>query len=263
MNKGVINVQEITPYQKVYYFLKISFYFLLILNIFHHITLAQSGNFWNSKDYKQWSEKECKKLLESSPWANDYTITQVLIEPLQNSSTERAREQRPEIKYHAQFRSALPIRQALVRLSQITQGYEQLLPEQKQLFDKQSEEFLTHSFLDTIVLYVQYSSNVQVDDRDLMQFWRKQTTETLKNFVFLIGSEGQKIPLQKYSVGDGAKRDFQFTFPREYEGRPVISVNDKSLKLEFSHPKVGGHTPARILIDFKVGKMRVQDKVVF
>lgn len=261
--KGEKVLQENNAKRKLFQYLNILYQPLLLFSILPLTVIAQSGNFWDTKDYRKWSEKECRKLLESSPWANEYTITQILIEPLQNASTERAREQRPEIKYQAQLRSALPIRQALVRLSQINQKYDQLSPEQKQTFDKQTDEFLTRQFPDTVILYVQYSSNVQFDDRDLVQYWRKQTTDTLKNFVFLIGSDGRKIPLQKYTVGDGAKRDFQFVFPREYEGRPLVTAQDKSLKLEFQHPQVGGHNPARVLIDFKVEKMVTQGQVVY
>jgi len=33
------------------------------------VAAAQSKDFWQVKDYRQWNEKECKKLLEDSPWA--------------------------------------------------------------------------------------------------------------------------------------------------------------------------------------------------
>src|SRR5215471_17994676 len=83
------------------------------------VAAAQSKDFWQTKDYRQWNEKECKKLLEDSPWAQDYTFTRTLIEPLQRATGERAGESKPQMSYLAQFRSALPVRQALIRLQQI------------------------------------------------------------------------------------------------------------------------------------------------
>jgi len=173
---------------------------------------SQGGEFWQKKDYRQWSERECRKLLENSPWARSYIVSQVLIEPLETPGTERAREPNPRIEYQVQFRSARPIRQALARLAQINQKYDQMPPEQQQAFDRKAEEFLAASFPDTVILHVGYSSNVQVDDRDLARHWQIQTTEMLKNFVYLIGSEGEKVPLLRYTVAEGGPGSFNWSF---------------------------------------------------
>jgi hypothetical protein len=124
---------------------------LLLLLLLASVAAAQSKDYWESKDYRQWTEKECRKLLEDSPWAN-----------LHN-----------------------------------------------------------------------------------------QTTERLKNFVFLIGGGGVRVPLSIYRTGEGASRKFQFVFPREYNGRPFIGPGDKTLKLEFNHPNIRG-TAERILIEFRI-----------
>lgn len=230
------------------------------------LAVSQGGEFWQKKEYQQWSERDCRKLLEDSPWAQSYTLSQTLIEPLQTTSTEgageRAREARPQITYQAQFRSALPIRQALVRLEQIRVKYDQLQPEQKKVADQRAKDFLAAPFPDTVVLYVTYSSNVQTDDRELSRYWRTQTTETLKNFVFLIAA-GEKIPLLRYTATQGAGREFQLIFPREYKGRQLVGPNDKSLQLEFPHPGIRGQTGSLVLIPFKLEKMMIQGAVVY
>jgi hypothetical protein len=226
----------------------------------------QGGEFWQKKDYQQWSERECRKLLEDSPWGQSYTLSQTLIEPLSTPSIggagERARESRPEISYQAEFRSALPIRQALVRLEQIRVKYDQLQPAQKQAADQKAAEFLAKRFPDTVVIHVSYSSNVQSDDRDLVRYWRSQTTDTLKNVVFL-DTAAEKVPLLLYSVTQGAGREFQLVFPREYKGRPLIGPNDKTLQLEFPHPVIRRQEGSLVLIPFKVGRMLIQGKVMF
>lgn len=222
----------------------------------------QGGEFWQKKEYQQWSERDCRKLLEDSPWAQSYTLSQTLIEPLQTDSTDRAREARPQISYQAQFRSAPPIRQALVRLEQIRVKYDQLQPEQKKAADQRAKDFLAAPFPDTVVLFVTYSSNVQTDDRDLSRYWRTQTTETLRNFVFL-NAAGEKVPLLRYTATQGAGREFQLVFPREYKGHPLIGPKDKTLQLEFPHPVIRGQTGSLILIPFKVEKMMIQGAVVY
>lgn len=252
-------------------------------------TAAHGQEFWEKKPYQKWSEEECRKLLDKSPWAQSYTLSQVIIQPLQSTGasrplgtgsletvesarspdpsarddTGRARQARPELKYLAQFRSALPIRQAIVRLSQITAKYADLTPEQKLAFDKNGEAFLAKKFPDTLILYISYSSNVPIDDRELASHWQSLTTDTLKNFVFLILPGGEKVPLWGYAVTKGGGREFQFVFPRMYRERPVLSAEDKTVQLEFPHPKIRDQKESRVLITFKVEKMLIDGQMVY
>ncbi|MGI9067900.1 MAG: hypothetical protein ACR2HX_16050 [Pyrinomonadaceae bacterium] len=263
-------------------------FFLLLALMISFATAASGQEFWKKKPYQQWSEEECRKLLTDSPWARSHTLSQTIIQPLQSPSvsrplgspggnidnarspeplaredTGRARQARPELKYQAQFRSALPIRQAIVRLSQINAKYDDMTSEQKLAFDKNAEAFLAKQFPDTLILYVSYSSNVPIDERDLARHWQGQTTDTLKNFVFLILPGGEKIPLSGYAVAQGASREFQFVFPRTYEGRPIVRTQDKALQLEFPHPKIRDQKESRVLIAFKLEKMLMDGEIVY
>ena len=70
------------------------------------------------------------------------------------------------------------------------------------------------------------------------------------------------MPLSVFRLGAGEAHEFQFVFPREYNGRPVIGPGDKVLGLEFQHPEIRGPA-SRILIQFKVEKMISQGTVIF
>ena len=246
--------------------------------------LGQGGEFWQRKDYRQWSQTECQRLLENSPWAKTHSLTQVVIESLQSprspvitsdpaapdpsvgpvtsSTADRAREQRPEIKYSVQFRSALPVRQAMVRLMQIAQKYDQMQPEQKLTIDQNAEQFLAKSFPDTAVVFVSFTSNVREYQLELSRHWQAQTTETLKNLVFLIGSNGERIPLVSY-VWAGNGRDFQLVFPRTYKDHPAAGPRDKAIQVEFIHPRIRQQKESRVLLEFKLEKMMMQGELVF
>jgi len=251
-------------------------------------TAAQGQEFWVQKPYQKWSEQECRKLLANSPWAQSHTLSQTFIQPLQSpgqpragtnpmeniesarspeplarDDTGRARQARPELKYQVQFRSALPIRQAIVRLSQINAKYHDMTPEQKLAFDKNAEAFLGKNFPDTLILYVSYSSNVPIDERELARHWQAQTTAQLKNFVFLILPGGEKVPPLGYAVAQGGSREFQFVFPRAYKGQPVIRSGDKTLQLEFPHPEIRDQKASRVLLSFKAEKMQVNGEAVY
>jgi hypothetical protein len=184
-----------------------------------------------------------------------------MIQPSQAESVERGRESHPRMEYLVQFRSALPIRRALVQLSQINEKYDRMSPEQQRAFDEEAEKFLGARFPDWVALNVSYNSNVQAYDRDLARHWQRQTTETLKNFIFLIGSEGVRVRLAHYEVAQGGGRHFQLLFPRVHKGRPLVGPQDKTLQLEFLHPNIREQGESRVLIEFKVAKMLIDGAV--
>jgi len=233
---------------------------ILVLLVLATLVTGQS---WQKKDYRQWSEYDCRKLVTDSPWSQTYMISEVLIEPLANPSTERAREANPRIEYLVQFRSAYPVRRAMVRLAQINAKYDQLTADQRKQFDERTQKFLAVTNSDTAIVDVTYNSNVQVADRELARQWNSQTTQTLSNSVFLIGSGGVKVPLSGFVKGEGAAREFQFVFPRQYQGQPVVTAKDKTLAIEFMHPQVQDQAPQRVYVAFKIEKMIVNGELIY
>ena len=230
--------------------------------------VGQAGEFWREKGYRQWSKKECQKMLGNSPWAKPYTLSGVYIVPVGEISPAPERRTNPWIRYLVQFHSALPIRQALVRWSQLVSGYEELSPEQREEFDARAEKYLAASFPDIVILNAAFSSNAQEWLRILDSYWRKQTTETLRNFVFLIAHEGEKIPLLRYVPPRGGSSEFQLVFPRHYQGQPILMPEDKAIKLELPPPPIQpgqtGHAfPMHVLVEFKVKKMLIDGKLVY
>jgi predicted NUDIX family NTP pyrophosphohydrolase len=213
------------------------------------------GEFWEKKEFAQWSQKECRRLLEDSPWSKQLNLQSVVIMQSGARNATTGSEQQPYIKYQAQFRSALPIRQATVRQMQIVQKYESLSPEQRQQFDKQAEAFISADVADWIIVYVSYTTNSQTYELELARHWQSQTAELLKNSVFLIPSKGDRIALANFAVAPGGQRYFQFIFPRQVSGRPIIGPQDKSIRLEFAYPIIGSMGDGRAFLEFKLEKM--------
>ena len=235
---------------------------LLISLALAGIPQAQSKGFWDKKDYRQWTDKECHKVLEESPWATNYSISQIFFDRVVTDTTDRERQQNPKIEYKVQIRSAMPIKQGIIRLSQINSKYDQMTEDQRKAFDQNAEKFLAGRNPESVVIHITYSASAQLDDRDLSHYWHTQTTQSLKNFTYLIGGGGSKVPLLLFRPGAGEAREFQFVFPREYNGRPVVGPGDKLLGLEFNHPDIRGKAE-RILIQFKVEKMVSQGNVIY
>src|SRR5262249_58448258 len=88
---------------------------------------------WIKKDWKQWSKDDCKKVLEDSPWSQRWSQSNT---KMANFSTPRSgtqgvgSEDELSVWYVVQFRSALPIREAVVREMLIANQYDKLNDEQ-------------------------------------------------------------------------------------------------------------------------------------
>jgi hypothetical protein len=231
---------------------------LIITGVF----AAPGGEFWEKKEYKQWSQKECDGLLKDSPWARAHKLTSVGI--MDNNANKTSSDgQQPFVNYQVQFLSAKPIRLATVRQAQIAQKYDSLPADQKQEMDKKTEAYLSADLSGVVVVSVKYSTNDRTHDQDLARYWQSQTTDTLKNVVYLSNTKGDKVPVGRYAAEQGAGRGFQFMFPREFNGKPLVSPQDKSVKLEFTYPVIGGMGDGKAFMEFKVEKMIFEGNIAY
>jgi hypothetical protein len=138
-------------------------------------------------------------------------------------------------------------------MAQIDQKYDDLKPEQKQQFDKQAESFLAQDMSKMVIVYITYETNQPTVYLDAGHDLKSTTTEMLKNSVYLYGSNGDKAPLDQYIAPQGARRSFQFIFPRQYKGKEILAPKDKGLNLQFG----------TIYMEFKTDKMQLNGKVEY
>src|SRR5579864_5600807 len=108
------------------------------------VLTVQAEDFWVKKDWTKWSKDECNKMLQDSPWSKHWGKGEVLLSaalPSQqnNNPTDAARgasgtlggsnlgttgagqegaggDSQLELHYYVELRSALPVREAIVRL---------------------------------------------------------------------------------------------------------------------------------------------------
>src|SRR5688572_11212653 len=84
------------------------------------LTASAVAQLWIKKPYTEWNKGDCKKMLTDSPWIGKEGTVQPLQQTVSEETAEASgRESALEIKYVAQLRSALPIRQAVVRQAQL------------------------------------------------------------------------------------------------------------------------------------------------
>jgi hypothetical protein len=219
------------------------------------VTLAASEDFWLKKPYQKWSAEEAGRLLQDSPWATTLVLTAVnQTTPIINSqgvatnTVSNDIEPEPSIVYTLQFRSAAPIREAMVRSSQLGARYDAMSADQKAAFDANSSKFLTATFPDRVLVSVTFRSNSQNYQSLLRVYWASQNLAKMNVATFLNAGKERLLP-EGYACKDDT---FQLTFPRPKQLSP-----DSHVSVEFIHPNIDRIRQERVFLEFKVRKMMV------
>ena len=234
---------------------------ILLMVVFLPLSLSAQG-FWVKKDFTEWSARECWKMLNDSPWAKSETITEIFIEEIGAPGSVPSREHAPQITYLAQIWSAEPIRQALVRQSQLGPEFNKLAAPQRQAVEAQQTSLLEQKFPDRIVVRVEYSTTVPAYERALAQYWQTRPQGAWMQDTFLNSSSGRRSPVD-VQVASGGGGYFVLLFAREVNGVPVIGLNDKSFAVEMQCPSIEKLPAQRILLQFKLKDLTIKGKPVF
>ena len=105
--------------------------------------LAWAGDFWEDKQFIEWSEKDVEKMMTKSPWAKKVTLALSIGRPgggigARPGGGIGARPGGPVLQLTISWRSALPIKQAIVK---DRMGGSKELPAGAAQFLDQQEEF--------------------------------------------------------------------------------------------------------------------------
>jgi hypothetical protein len=208
------------------------------------VLVTWAGVGWVDKDWKQWSKDEVKLVLHDSPWSKKWAKgqlnTSAAVPGVSGAGKEGAAgENAPEIDYYLQIRSAMPVREAVIREAQLERGYDSFTESEKKAFDAQSIPFLNRVYSDVIVVHVLFSSNVQAFERQLAEHWQNIRTDAIPDEVFLINERGNRVPPVRFTAPRGGAYEFDLAFPRTLNGDAVIHEGDKTFQIEFINPAVG------------------------
>ncbi len=208
-------------------------------------------DFWLKKDWKQWSKDECVKMLADSPW----------------TKTWRANGNEDGIVYVFQLRSALPIREAIVRRLQFDQKYDKMTDTQRATFDAQSGRMLSRSYHDIILVHVDFSKSIAAL---YLQVSLKQIQKGAADLdASLVTDGGNQVKSIRFDMNEKTPNEFDLLFPRQKDGTPLIKEGQKRFSVQFQSPQVdlGTAYPTfdtrsqRARVDFDLGKMEVAGKV--
>jgi hypothetical protein len=234
------------------------------------VLTAGADDFWVKKDWKTWTKGDCKKMLEDSPWAKRFLVENNSSNGSLPSTGQGAQSTAQlgnagtgEISYYIQFRSAAPVRQAVIRQAQIDAHYDKMSDAEKKAFDDKMEQQMNAIKPDVIAVHVVFAATKPDLGTSVSTYWHTLPADTVPMNFYLITEKGTKVPPMTFSFVKGTDSEFDVTFPRNAGAEPVIAPDAKSMKVQFPNPAFGDFPEKTVTTDFKLDKMSWNGKVTF
>jgi len=195
-----------------------------------------------TKPWKEWNKKEAEKVLNDSPWGQTQIETdtsEMFFTPTTRTGAgdsasrreEGATNQATSVKYHIRWLSAKPIREALVRLEQLTTGK----------MSAQLEFFADGPSYTRIVIAVTFEATDQRLGSKVMQAFSTADMAVLKNSTYLELKNGQRIFLQQYvPPQQNVLGAALFVFPRNVEFRPLMTADSLGVRFHSEYENKTG-----------------------
>jgi hypothetical protein len=234
-----------------------------------------AAEFWETKDYTSWTQKECEKLLTKSPWALQYvhtnfyrpatnisTGTGTLTEGQQAAGLEpQSGERESRIIFQFILVTAKPVRMARAELGLL----------QSPGMKAEAERFVNQPAGQEIVFEVRYASNPPSNSaiHDIQNYFRRAIVNDFQANTFLTSSDHKEpVHISRYDPPT-EKRPFGFfVFPRyDDDGKLLFTGKEKSITLR-SDLKIpiaarGGNETYSIFIKMDPKKMIFQNEFAF
>ena len=249
---------------------------LLLFLLICFLTIAVSAQKTLEKPLQKWSKEEAIKILNTSSWVQTYQSPEAsAIAAQQEMSREQAQTanrggNNPRstarnfglppvvIRLH----SALPIRQAIVRIRQVEAGYDKMDEKQRADFDKSIQGLLNcaickNYYVVTLTKFID-SSGQYVDEG----IFQRMGLEQLKNNVWLINEKGERRDLVQFNPPKTAADMAVFYFARaDDKGVSFLTPESKKFEFVFDNSFLDSRNPYAPLLprrfEFNVSKLIV------
>lgn len=253
-------------------------FFVLICSLTITITAQKTLE----KPFQKWSKGDAMKILTASAWAQTYQSPEASALAAQQEisreqgqtatrggndpkSTPRNFGQPPVV---IRLHSALPVRQALVRIRQIESGYDKMDEKQRADFDKSSRGFLDcaickNFYVVTLTKFID-SSGQYVDEG----IFQRMEFEQLKNNVWLVNEKGERRNLVQFNPPKTAADMAVFYFARvDDKGVSFLTSESKKFEFVFNNSFLDSRNPYTPMLprrfEFNVTKLIVDDNLLF
>lgn len=246
------------------------------------LVLVSSAFAQKDKPFNKWGKEETIRIWTDSPWAKPYQSNvgasnaaagQIRREQGQSATSggsdprSVARDFGPP-PVTLRLHSALPIRQAMVRMQQLDLGYDKMSEADKAAFDKSKEGFLkcvicTDYYVVTLMRAPDASRSTVEEG-----IFQGMTLADLKGNIRLMNEKGETRELAEFNAPKGPRDQTVFYFKRvDDAGTPLFSKDSKEVKFVFSPGFLDVKNRFAYLLpttfEFKASKMIVDNELVF
>ena len=209
----------------------------------------------NNKPYQEWTVKEAEALLINSSWAQTLEAG-VAVGGLDTQTAVMG------TAVTLRLRSALPVRQALVRLRQLKAKYDKMGDSDKAAFDTRNKPLLECPACDDY--YVVSLNPGPGSNKGVPNALRTMSLAQVKLNVHLKNENGETRELVNFVNPKVAGDEAVFFFSRlNSKGEPLISPQSRTLTVTFDPVIFEGATIRATKFDFDVAKMMVDGRVAF
>ena len=218
------------------------------------------------KPWGEWTQKEAQKILDDSAWGRTQTETdtsQMFYSPTSqppgrglgtratsndsSRTSQGATNQAVNLNYRIRFFTAKPVRQAFVRLMELSQPNlpKETLERLNQFANLHSDQY--------IIVAVTFDSTDRRYSGPAEQAFGTATAEILKNDTYLERKDGKRLFLTEYVAPGKDGFSARFIFPRTMDGQPFLSPD--SGEVRFYSQFAIGSTGLKLNMRYKVSDM--------
>lgn len=238
--------------------------------------IAWGQDSWTKKPFKEWSRGEAEKILNDSPWASQQEVrirydkeaqkaagsySGVSAAAAAQSQTEVSPDLPVDFIFTLRLRSALPVRQAVVRLRQLQTDLEKLSAKELAAFDTQTKGLLECPACagNYVVTLSSKSKNSPGADAVFTTFKGGRLAD-LQRYIYLANERGERRALVHFVPPRVPGDEATFFFPRlNDKGLPLLGPENKELLVNLADNQANSITNFKI----DVTKLVVNGKVEF
>jgi hypothetical protein len=184
---------------------------------------------WERVPFTAWTKEHIKSILSDSRWSRSKTHYATPVDTRIGIIAGKPTNAR------ILLRSALPIRQALLRQRQLDAKYDGMNSDQKRDFDSKNQALLECPACKDYFVVVVSSGNLTMDNADYVK--------DRKTSVYLSNDSGDKRHLIEFAVLSQQDNELIFYFPRKNEkGEDLLSPTSKTVTFIFDLRGLDGKT---------------------
>jgi hypothetical protein len=192
---------------------------------------------WVAKDWTKWTSDDCDKVLNGSPWSHTFNFG--------------AFGRSGSMYTLVQLRSALRVREALLRTLQIQKHYDRMDDQKKQEFDQENAGLLNRENPQEVDILIDNVIVANGERTTIAQAPPAQIALRVSGHSLVPPIRASKTNYPPTQINfDASHIQFEYVFPRTIDGRILLSSRDVLLGIVLGSP---------LIVDKKTGAVKQQD----